>query len=67
MRGHCSIGETGGEWKIMLPELGLKDYMVLAMSSHRGSRDPEYRVLSQFSSILINRIFLCFKENRTID
>lgn len=71
MRGHRPLGETGVEWKMTLPELGLGDCVMPVMSSRRGRRDAEYKVLSQVSSILVNRIFVLFcfilKKTETVD
>lgn len=70
MRDHCLLGETGVKCRIVLPELGLENYVMLVISSHRGSRDTEHRGLSQVSSILVNRFFVLFcflKKIETVD
>lgn len=46
MRGHCTPEETRVEWRVVLPELGLEDCVMLVMCFHRGNRDTDYRVLS---------------------
>lgn len=64
------LGETGVKCRMVLPELGLEDYVMWVISSHRGSRDTEHRVLSQVSSISVNRFFVLFcfsKKIETVD
>lgn len=52
MRGHCPLEDTRVEWRMVPPELGLEDCVILVMSFHRGRRDTKCRVPSQVSSIL---------------